>query len=364
MRLSSLRARLLFAFLVVAAAALATVWIGVLLVGPGYFADAMGHAPGDPAGEAMDEATRAAFADAMLRALLGASVIAVAAAVVVSLAVALRIARPVSAMAASARRVAGGHYAERVPSVDPDELGELADSFNAMAASLEDTERRRLQLVGDVTHELRTPLATIDGYLEGLEDGVVPQTEETWRLLRSETRRLSVLVNDLTDLWGVEAGQLVLAPEPVDLRALAADAAERVGPSAGQKEVGIEVTGDANAFADRNRVTQIIANYLSNAIRHAPGGTRVTIELSQSDSMARLAVTDAGPGLTPAQCQAVFLRFYRVDPARSRAEGGSGIGLAIVAALASAMGGRAWAESDGPGKGSTFLVELPGLTKA
>ena len=364
MRLTSLRARLLVAFLVVAAAALATVWIGVLLVGPGYFADAMGHAPGDPAGEAMDDATRAAFAEAMLRALLGASVIAVVAAVVVSLAVALRIARPVSAMAASAGRIAAGHYAERVPAADPDELGELADSFNAMAASLEDTERRRLQLVGDVTHELRTPLATVDGYLEGLEDGVVPRTDETWRLLRSETRRLSVMVNDLTELWGAEAGQLVLAPEQVDMRALAADVAERVSPSAAQKGVSIEVAGEATAFADRDRVTQIISNYLSNAVRHAPGGTSVTVDLRQGNGVARLAVTDAGPGLTPGQRQAVFLRFYRVDPARSRAEGGSGIGLAIVAALASAMGGRAWAESDGPGKGSTFLVELPGLTEA
>lgn len=364
MRLSSLRARLLVAFLVVAAAALAAVWIGVLLVGPGYFADAMGHAPGDPAGEAMDEATRAAFANAMLRALLGASAIAVAAAVVVSLAVAVRIARPVSAMATSAGRIAGGHYAERVPAADPDELGELADSFNAMAASLEDTERRRLQLVGDVTHELRTPLTTIDGYLEGLEDGVVPQTDETWRLLHSETRRLSALVNDLTELWGAEAKQLTLAPETVDLRQLAADVVDRVIPSAAQKVVSVEVRGEATAFADRNRVTQIIGNYLSNAIRHAPGGTTVTVELRQYDAGASLAVIDAGPGLTPAQCQAVFLRFYRVDPARSRAEGGSGIGLAIVAALASAMGGRAWAESDGPGKGSTFLVELPGLTKS
>src|SRR5512141_1898358 len=131
MRLTSLRARLLVAFLVVAAAALATVWIGVLLVGPGYFAEAMGHPPGDPSGAAMDEATRTAFADAMLRALIGASLIAVAAAVVVSLAVAARIARPVGGMATAAGRIAAGHYAERVPTTDPAELGELAASFNA-----------------------------------------------------------------------------------------------------------------------------------------------------------------------------------------------------------------------------------------
>ncbi|MEP7378079.1 MAG: ATP-binding protein [Chloroflexota bacterium] len=364
MRPTSLRARLLVAFLVVAASSLATVWIGVLLVGPGYFADAMGHAPGDPAGAAMDEATRAAFGDAMLRALLGASVIAVVAAVIVSLAVASRIARPVGAMAASAGRIAGGHYAERVPAADPDELGELADSFNAMAASLEDTERRRLQLVGDVAHELRTPLTTIDGYLEGIEDGVVPQTDKTWRLLRSETRRLAALVTDLTELWQAESRQLTLERQQVSLRQVAADVAERFVPLAAQKEVRLEVTGDATAFADRDRVTQIAANYLSNAIRHAPAGSAVQIALDQRDNEARMAVTDAGPGLTTEQCEAVFLRFYRVDPARSRAEGGSGIGLAIVAALASAMGGRAWAQSEGVGKGTTFSVELPALTKS
>lgn len=356
--LSSLRARLLVAFLLVAAAALGTVFAGVLLVGPGYFADAMGHAPGDPTGAAMDEATLAAFGDAMRRALLGASVIAVATAAIVALAVAGRIARPVGTMAQAARRVAGGHYAERVPAVDPAELGELARSFNAMAASLEDTERRRLQLVGDVAHELRTPLTTLDGYLEGLEDGVIPATNETWQLLRSETHRLGGLVDDLTELWRAESHQLSLKAELVDLQAIASDVARRFAPTAAQKDVLIEVAGNATALADRDRVTQIIGNYLSNAIRHAPNRSTVKIAVRQG-AEATLSVIDAGPGLTADQCQAVFLRFYRVDPARSRAAGGSGIGLAIVAALAQAMGGRAWAESRGPGQGATFSVALP-----
>jgi signal transduction histidine kinase len=355
---SSLRARLLLAFLVVAAAALGTVFVGVLLVGPGYFADAMGHAPGDPAGEAMDEATRAAFSDAMRRALLGATVIAVATATVVALAVAGRITRPIGAMARAARRVAGGHYSERVPSDETSELGELASSFNSMATSLEDTERRRLQLVGDVAHELRTPLTTIDGYLEGLEDGVVTPNDDTWRLLRSESQRLAALVNDLTELWRAEAHQLALKREPVDLREVAADVAGRFAPLAAPKQLAIEVDGAASAIADRDRVTQIVANYLSNAIRHAPSGSRVGITIRGGDE-ATISVSDTGTGLSPEQRDAVFLRFYRVDPARSRAGGGSGIGLAIVAALAQAMGGRAWAESSGPGKGATFWVSLP-----
>jgi two-component system, OmpR family, sensor histidine kinase BaeS len=360
----SLRARLLLAFLVVAAAALGTVGIAVLLVGPGYFAEAMGHGPNDPAGVAMDEATRAAFGDAMRRALLGATVIAIATAAIVSLAVAARIARPIGTMASAARRIATGHYAERVTAAEPDELGELAESFNAMAASLESTERRRLQLIGDVAHELRTPLTTLDGYLEGLEDGVIKPTDETWHLLRSETHRLTRLVNDLADLWRAEARQLTLDTTRVDLAAVAAEIAERFAPAAGQRGVRLEVAGQAVALADRDRVIQIVGNFVSNAIRHAPPDSVVELRCSQQDGHARVGVSDAGPGLTLDQLEAVFQRFYRVDAARSRAEGGSGIGLAIVAALAGAMGGRAWAQSAGPGRGSTFYVDLPALTES
>ena len=360
----SLRARLLLAFLVVIGAALGTVGIAVLLVGPGYFADAMGHGQGDPAGVAMDEATRAAFGEAMRRALLAASVIAIAAAAVVSLAVAARIARPIGTMASAARRIATGNYAERVTAAEPDELGELAESFNAMAASLESTERRRLQLIGDVAHELRTPLTTLDGYLEGLEDGVIEPSGETWRLLRSETHRLTRLVNDLADLWRVEAGQLALDIGRVDLSAVASEIAERFGPIAGQRSVQLEAAGTAIALADRDRVIQIVGNLVSNAIRHAPQGSAVEVRCSKQDGRARVAVSDSGPGLTVEQLEAVFLRFYRVDAARSRVQGGSGIGLAIVAALANAMGGRAWAQSTGPGHGSTFFVELPALTES
>jgi signal transduction histidine kinase len=215
------------AFLVVIGATLGTVAVAALLVGPGYFAEAMGHRPGDPLGEAMDAATRAAFNEAMQRALIAATVIAIVSATVVSLAVAARMAGPIGAMAAAARRIAGGHYAERVPVTDPDELGELATSFNDMARSLEATERRRLQLVGDVAHELRTPLTTLDGYLEGLEDGVIAPSQATWRLLRAETGRLTRLVNDLSELWRAEARQLPLKVEAIDAALVAAEVVDR-----------------------------------------------------------------------------------------------------------------------------------------
>jgi signal transduction histidine kinase len=356
----SLRARLLAAFLVVAAAALGTVAVAVLLVGPGYFADAMGHLPGDPMGEAMGEATQVAFEDAMRQALLAATVIAVATATVVSLAVAARIARPISALAGAARRVAGGHYAERVPADEPGELGELAESFNEMAGSLESTERRRVQLVGDVAHELRTPLTTIDGYLEGLEDGVIEARPETWRLLRTETARLTRMVSDLSELWRAEARQLPLEIERVDASEVAREVVERFRPQARARGIEVEVReAPAAALADRDRLAQVVSNYLSNALRHAPDGSRIVVEVVERGATVRLVVADEGPGLAPEQLEAVFERFYRVDPARSRAAGGAGIGLAIVRALAEAMGGQAWAESAGRGRGSTFLVELP-----
>jgi signal transduction histidine kinase len=364
----SLRARLLVAFLVVIAAAIGTVAIAVTLVGPGYFTEAMGHLPGDPMGEQMGEATQAAFDDAMRQALLAATAIAVITATVVSLVVAGRIAGPIATLAHAAGRIAGGHYAERVETNGPGELGDLAASFNDMAGSLEATERRRLQLVGDVAHELRTPLTTLDGYLEGLEDGVVAPSPQTWRLLRAETARLTRMVNELSELWRAEANQLPLRIDAVDVGEVCREVGERFAPQAAAREITLELpsatatataTATAVAMADRDRLAQILANYLSNALRHAPDGSRVTVGVARTPEGVRATVRDEGPGLAPDQLEAVFERFYRVDASRSRAAGGSGIGLAIVRALAEAMDGTAWAESDGPGKGATFLVELP-----
>ncbi len=356
----SLRARLLAAFLVVVAAALGTVGVAVLLTGPRYFADAMGHLPGDPMGQAMADATQAAFLDAMRQALLAATVIAVGTATVVSFAVAARIVRPVTRLVRASRRIAGGHYAERVESDEPGELAELAASFNEMAGSLEATERRRLQLVGDVAHELRTPLSTLDGYLEGLEDGVIAPSAQTWHLLRAETARLTRMVNDLSELWRAEAHELPLQIEAVDASEVAREAGSRFGPQATPRAITLELpTVAAVALADRDRLAQIVSNYLSNALRHAPDGSVIRVRADATPGCVRVSVADQGPGLTPDQLEAVFERFYRVDAARSRAAGGSGIGLAIVRALADAMGGEAWAESDGPGRGAVFFLELP-----
>ncbi len=360
-RRQRIRTRLLLSHLVVVAIGGATLFLTVGFVAPGAFDAAMGHDMGGM-DDMMGALVRAAFQDAVWMALVVAIVIAAASAIAVSLALSTRLSRPIGRLAAASRRIASGRYAERVTVTSDDELGELAESFNTMADSLEATERRRLQLVGDVAHELRTPLATIDGYLEGLEDGIIHPGDSTWGLLRGETARLSRLVNDLQELWRAEARQLPLSLKSVDVTAELEAATGRIATQAQENGIGIRTEpgpGRLIVRADPERLGQILDNFLSNAIRYSPRGTAVTLTASKATGGVAIGVTDRGPGLTVEQLARVFERFYRVDPSRSRALGGSGIGLAIARALAEAMGGRAEASSDGPGLGATFRVVLP-----
>ncbi|MBI3746305.1 MAG: HAMP domain-containing protein [Chloroflexi bacterium] len=362
-RVRRLGTRLLLANFVVIVVGGATLFLTVDLVAPGAFDAAMGHAMNGTGGmdEMMGGLVRAAFQDAVRTSLLLAVLAASVSAVVVSLALSTRLSKPISRLAQASRRIAAGRYAERVQMTSEDEIGELARSFNLMAASLETTERRRLELVGDVAHELRTPLATLDGYLEGLEDGVIQPREETWTLLRRETARMARLVNDLQELWRAEAKQLPLTIEPVDVGAVAAAAADRFSALASERavELRLDTPPAPSALADRERLAQVLDNLLSNAVRYTAEGTTITIGVQGDREWVTLSVADQGPGLTEEQLAKVFERFYRIDPSRSRALGGSGIGLAIAKALVGLMDGRIWAESEGLERGATFRVALP-----
>lgn len=353
-----LRDRLLLSHLVVVIVGAVTLLAAVGLVAPGAFDSAMGHSmPGMD--EMMSGLVRAAFQDAIQAALIVAIIAAVVAAVIISVVLTARLSRPIIGVAAASRRIAEGRYTERVPVPSADEIGELAGSFNQMADSLESTERRRLELVGDVAHELRTPLATLDGYLEGLQDGVVEAGAPTWRLLRRETTRLSHLIDDLQQLWRAEARQLPLSMERVDVRAVLASALERFESRAHEhgSELRLELPGGELAVhADPDRLAQVLDNLVSNAIRYSPTGAPVTLGADVDRGEVVIGVRDHGPGLSAEQRERVFERFYRADPSRARALGGSGIGLSIARALSEAMGGRIWAESEGPGRGSTFRV--------
>ena len=357
-----LRGRLLASHLVVVVVGTVTLFTTVGLVAPGAFDAAMGHAMGGAMDEMMTSLVRGAFQEAIGSAMIIAAAAAMSAAVIASVLLAARVSGPVSRLATASRRIADGRYAERVAVAPGDEIGDLAESFNRMAESLEGTERRRLQLVGDVAHELRTPLTTVDGYLEGLQDGLVQPTDQTWTLLRGETARLSHLVDDLQELWRAEARQLPMTLRAVEVPAFLESLVGRFSIAAGERQVDLHLDIEDRALAvraDRDRLVQVLDNLLSNALRYSPHGGRVSISARRVDDGVRLSITDEGPGLTVEQRERVFERFYRVDPSRSRALGGSGIGLAIARALIDAMDGRIWVESDGEGRGSTFRLELP-----
>jgi len=307
----------------------------------------------------------AAFRETLASSLLVAAGLATVTALLTSLYVARQITRPMQRMLEATRRIGAGRYAERV-SVPPanagDELGQLAESFNAMAASLERTERRRLDLIGDVAHELRTPIATLEGYLEGLLDGVVESNERTWAKLHDEAGRLRRLVDDLQELSRAEARQIPLRLVPEDPATIAAAAIERL--RARYEEIGLALTATIppdmpKVRCDPDRAAQVLTNLLTNALRYTPAPGRVEIGLGREGSAVAFRVRDTGVGLSAEHLAHVFDRFYRADKSRSRALGGSGIGLTIARALADAMGGALTAESPGLGRGSAFTFTLP-----
>jgi signal transduction histidine kinase len=325
-------------------------------LGPGY-----GRGTGNqPRGlGALDPAVADAFQGAINDALWVAGIVAVLAAVLVSLFVTGRITGPVRRMSTASRRIAAGHYSERVYSKNHDELGELAHNFNQMAEALEITERRRLELIGDVAHELRTPIATLEGYLEGLLDGVIEPNERTWAKLHDEAGRLRRLVDDLQELSRAEAGQVPLNIGNINPLTIAT---ERL--SLQFKEKGLKLHTDfpvdlPEVRADHDRSVQVLTNLLTNALRYTPAPGTVRLSVQREGDFVEYTVTDSGMGIAPENLSHLFERFYRVDKSRSRAMGGSGIGLTISKALVEQMGGIIRATSPGTGKGATFSFTLP-----
>jgi histidine kinase len=307
------------------------------------------------------------FRSAIGQALAVAAVAATLAGLAASLLLVREILRPLRQLARSSQRIAAGHYDERVIVPASDELADVANSFNQMAAALETVEQQRITLIGNVAHELRTPLAGLEGYLEGLFDGVLPSDPETISAMQHEVRRLRRLVGDLQELSRVEAGQVSLRIEPLDLLALT----QRVVAQLRPQLIGqcLEVVAEASidsllVVADADRTAQILINLVGNAIRYTPEDGCITVRLTTAGGHAQIAVEDSGVGIPPDALPYIFERFYRVDPSRSRSSGGSGIGLTIARHLAWAMGGELTAASAGTGQGSTFTLSLPLTTDA
>ncbi|MGQ9925282.1 MAG: sensor histidine kinase [Chloroflexaceae bacterium] len=302
------------------------------------------------------------FQTVLQQALLVSGFAALAAAIVVSLFVSRRIVDPLLTLSVVSRRLAQGFYRERTRISSDDEITQLSRSVNQLADALDQTERRRLALLADVTHELRTPLATIGGYMEGLLDGVIEPGPQTFSLILHESNRLQRLIEDLELLSRVEAGQLPVVARRTDLRPVLEEVVAQFEPlfRANQVTLGLHLDVDLPpVWADPDRVNQVLINILSNAYRYTPSGGRVTLGADVLDKMVIVAVRDTGIGISPEHLPHIFERFYRVDKSRARQSGGSGIGLAIARHLVYAQGGEIWAESDGPGRGTTFCFTLP-----
>lgn len=330
-----------------------------------YAAVPLRSGPGDMLYAVREEPTLLVASTRFLSEFWWQLVVAGAAAAAIALLVARWLARgmtkPLRDMAAAARRMETGDYDQRVVTSSRDEVGQLAVAFNRMSGELSNLERLRRDLVANVSHELKTPISALRAHLENLQDGVEQADPETLQVMLTQTERLGRLVDQLLELSRLESGDVPLRPQRVSLRPLVSKVVSEIEVTRSDRDVALEehVPHDLPAvFADPERVHQVLFNLLDNALRFTPAGGRVTVSASRHDGTVDVAVADTGPGISAEHLPRLFERFYRIDSARSRNEGGTGIGLAIARSVVEAHGGKIWAESE-PGKGAVFTFELP-----
>lgn len=287
--------------------------------------------------------------------------LAVFVALVLSYFMSRRILYPVKALTEAAQKLGRGDLKQRVDIKESNEIGELASTFNMMAGNLERDEKLRRDMVADVAHELRTPLTNIRGYLEAVQDGVMKPDKDTIGSVYEETMLLSRLVNDLQDLSLAESGELALYVEDEEAGDLVHQAVSAVHAKAVEKEVllATEIADNLpHINIDFMRIKQVLLNLLENALAHTPEGGSITVSASQSGDMVEFSVADTGEGIPADELDKIFDRFHRVDKSRSRATGGSGLGLTISKYLVQAHQGTISVQSE-PGKGSRFAFTVP-----
>jgi len=363
-RPGGLAGRLLAAQTLVLLTGAFTAWLIAAAVGPSLFHEHLTSA--HVGATALQIAhTEEAYQSANVISLSVALMTALAVAMAVNVYIARRIGRSVATIADAASDVASGHYDIRLPGPGLGaEFDSLTTGFNQMAGRLGSVEQTRRRLLADLGHEMRTPLATLEAYLEALEDGVATLDAGTAELLRSQTRRLARLSEDIGTVSRAEEGQVRLERQSVSPNSLVGSVVESFAEAYEAKGVGLATeitTGLPDLSLDPERMGQVLGNLLDNALRHTPAGGTVSVSADASEGAGHVAlsVTDTGSGIPAAHLPHVFERFYRVDAARDRAHGGSGIGLAIAKALVEAHGGQLTASSPGAGQGSTFRIVLP-----
>ena len=270
------------------------------------------------------------------------------------------ITRPLRQLSRAAEKIRQGDLKQEVPVETRDEVGQLAGVFNQMSAELAANEKNRQELLANIAHELKTPLAVLQGHLESMLDGVEQPAPEKLFSMQEEVMRLTRLVGDLRDLSLAQVHRLELHLQPVDLNEKMQRAADMLEPLLEEKQLRFvrELTpGLPERKMDPDRLNQILYNLITNAIRYTAPGTAILLKTEQAGEKVRLTVADEGPGIAPEDLDHVFEQFYRGDKSRTRDSGGSGIGLSLAKSFVEAQGGHIEARNRAQG-GAEFVLEL------
>lgn len=273
--------------------------------------------------------------------------------------------RPLSTLTDAVRSIGHGDYGKTVPVERLDEVGLLSETFNDMSRQLQKNDHMRRQLFANIAHELRTPLAILQGNLEGMIDDVIPCDKKMLLSMEDETLRLSRLVQDLRDLSLAEVNELVLHKKDVDMNTLLRRAVNMMEPLFDEKSLHLTIHLAESlplAFMDPDRINQVIYNILNNALRYVPEGSAITIStetaIQDGKEYVKTTISDTGPGINPDDLKQIFQYFYRGEKSRNRHSGGSGIGLALAKQFVISHGGMMEAFSE-EGKGTAFVFYIP-----
>jgi len=356
-----LRRRLLLAQSLVLVAGGVTTWVVASVVGPPLFRDHL-HMAGVAHNSNEQYHAEQAYQDATALSIGVAITVAALTALIATVYLSRRLQQSVAEVSAAASAVAEGHYDIRVaPPRLGSEFEELATAFNKMADRLQSVESTRRQLFGDLAHEIRTPVAVLEAYLEAVEDGVKTLDQPTIAMLREQTGRLVRFSADAAALAQAEEAHATIAPGWVDadeiVQSVSAAVADRY--AATNVALSVQVRQGTRLWADRQRLEQVLNNLLDNALRHTDAGGHVRLSAEREANQVVFKISDDGEGIAAEHLRHVFERFYRADSARDRGPGGSGIGLAIAKALTEAHGGTITVASPGLGAGTTFTVSVP-----
>ena len=273
-----------------------------------------------------------------------------------------RISQPVKEIEKAAISLAAGENAQDLPVNSQDEIGRLSGTFNYMKHKFLETEKMRKDFISNVSHDMRTPLTSINGFVEGMLDGLVkPEDNKKYlTIIQSETNRLMRLTSDILQLAKIQSGSIAVSKEKLNAWETVNSVIESVGSLSDEKRINFSLKCDDSAFvmADRDKLKQILINIMGNAVQYSPDDGQISVNIEESDSKIRFAISDNGIGIPADDLPFIFEKFYRVDKSRQSAKGGTGLGLNIAKNLVELHGGSIWASSK-PGKGTEIAFELP-----